>query len=77
MKNEIEKEKKASLMEYVRQAASSAEKEDTSGGFNAMSWLEIELEDNPHAFDNFFDVPWNELADAEKETRAIEIRRVL
>jgi acyl-CoA thioesterase len=71
------KEKKPSLMKYVRQAASRAEMQDTSGNFNAMSWLEIELEDNPNSFDVFFDVPWNELADAEKATRAIEIRRVL
>ncbi len=91
MKNEIEKEtlctgphevkdkkeKKTSLMEYVRQAASTAEKEDTSGCFNAMSWLELELEDNPNSFDSFFDFSWHELTDTEKETRAIEIRRVL
>ena len=64
-------------MEYVRQATSSAEKEDTSGYFNAMSWLELELEDNPNFFDSFFDVSWNKLTDTEKETRAIEIRSVL
>ena len=71
------KENKASLMEYVRQAASNAEKEGTSGYFSAMSWLEIELEDNPDSFDSLFDIPWNELTDSEKETRVIEIRSVL
>ncbi len=71
------KEKKASLMEYIRKSANSAEKEDTSGDFNAMSWLDLELEDNHNSFDIFFDVPWNGLTDAEKESRAIEIRRLL
>jgi len=71
------KEKKTGLMEYVRQAVSTAEKEDISGGFNAMSWLELELEDNPNSFDCFFDFSWHELTDTEKETRAIEIRSVL
>jgi acyl-CoA thioesterase len=77
---EIKKEKKGkktNLMEYVRQAANSSEKEDTSGFFDAMSWLELELEDNPNSFDSFFNVSWNKLTDTEKETRAIEIRSVL
>ena len=77
---EIKKEKKGkkkNLMEHVRQAANSAEKEDTSGDFNAMSWLELELEDNPNFFDSFFNVSWNKLTDTEKATRAIEIRSVL
>jgi len=64
-------------MESVRQAANIAEKENTSGDFNAMSWLELELEDNPNSFDSFFNVSWNKLTDTEKETRAIEIRSVL
>jgi len=71
------KEKKSSLMESVRKAASNAANEDTSGYFNAMSWLDLELEDNPNSFDSFFDIPWNELTDKEKETRAIEIRSFL
>ncbi len=77
---EIKKEKKGkktNLMESVRQAANSAEKEDTSGCFNAMSWLELELEDNPNSFDSFFNVSWNKLTDTEKETRSIEIRSFL
>ena len=77
---ELKKEKKGKktdLMESVRQAANMAEKENTSGDFNAMSWLELELEDNPNSFDSFFNVSWNKLTDTEKETRAIEIRSVL
>lgn len=71
------KEKKSSLMESVRKAANNAANEDTSGYFNAMSWLDLELEDNPNFFDSFFDIPWNELTDTEKETRVIEIRSFL
>ncbi len=52
-------------------------KEDTSGDFNAMSWLDLELEDNPESFDGCFDTLWNELSDSEREKRNIAIRRVL
>ncbi|MBU8910812.1 MAG: tautomerase family protein [Desulfobacterales bacterium] len=71
------KEKIDSLMEHVRDVVAVAEKEDTSGNFNAMSWLDLELEDNPESFDGFFDTHWNELSDAEREKRTIAIRRVL
>lgn len=71
------KEKIDSLMEHVRDVVAVADKEDTSGNFNAMSWLDLELEDNPESFDGFFDTHWNELSDAEKDKRAIAIRRVL
>ncbi|MEN8211463.1 MAG: 4-oxalocrotonate tautomerase, partial [Thermodesulfobacteriota bacterium] len=71
------KEKIENLTEYVRKAAKFAEKEDVSGYFNAMSWLDLELEDNPESFDEFFDIPWSKLADAERNKRFIEIRRVL
>ncbi len=77
---EIKKDKNennANLMEYVRKAASSAENEDASGSFNAMAWLDLELEDNADLFDIFFDVPWNELTDTEQGTRAIAIRGFL
>jgi uncharacterized protein (TIGR00369 family) len=70
-------EKKTNLMEYVRKNANIAEKEDTSGSFNAMSWLELELKDNPNSFNSCFDFSWNKLTDAEKEIRASEIRSVL
>lgn len=71
------KEKMPSLMEHVREAARVAEKEDTSGDFNAMSWLDLELEDNPESFDILFDTPWNGLSDGEREKRIVTIRRVL
>ncbi|MCP4552768.1 MAG: 4-oxalocrotonate tautomerase [Bacteroidetes bacterium] len=71
------KEKMVNLMEHVREAVKVAEKEDTSGNFNAMSWLDLELEDNPESFDNFFDTLWNELSYAEREKRTIAIRSVL
>lgn len=70
-------EKTDGLMEYVRTAALTAEKEDSSGHFNAMSWLDLELDDNPEGFDNFFDTPWNELSQEEKAKREMAIRRVL
>ncbi|MCP3874008.1 MAG: 4-oxalocrotonate tautomerase [Desulfobacteraceae bacterium] len=71
------KEKMTSLIENVRESARIAQKEDTSGNFNAMSWLDLELEDNPESFDNFFDTPWNELSDEERGKRMIAIRRAL
>ncbi|WP_300457135.1 hypothetical protein [Desulfobacula sp.] len=71
------KEKIDRLMEHVRQTAKIAEQEDTSGNFNAMSWLDLELEDNPESFDSFFDAPWHELSDADREKRRMVVRRVL
>jgi len=65
------------LMAFVREAAEAAAKEDTSGIFNPMSWLDLELEDNPGRFDPFFDVPWNKLTDPEKQDRMKEVRAVL
>ncbi len=66
-----------SLMEFVRQAATLAAGDDTSGMFNPMSWLDLELEDNPQSFDPFFDTPWNELSDRKKGERMMDVRRVL
>jgi 4-oxalocrotonate tautomerase len=66
-----------SLKENVREAALIAQKEDATDHFNPMSWLDIALEDNPESFDDFFDTPWNELSDAQKEKRCISIRKVL
>ncbi|MCK5310632.1 MAG: tautomerase family protein [Desulfobacteraceae bacterium] len=71
------KEKMVNLMAHVREAVKVAEKEDTSGDFNAMSWLDLELEDNPESFDGFFDTLWEKLSDAEREKRTNAIRRVL
>ncbi len=68
---------KPGLMEYVRQAAELAAGEDTDGMFNPMSWLDLELEENPQSFDPFFDTPWNELSDQKKGVRMMDVRRVL
>ncbi len=65
------------LMDQVRAAAELAQNSDTSDQFNAMSWLDEELEDNPGSFDNFFDTPWNELSENQKHKRAMAIRKVL
>ncbi len=65
------------LTAYVRGAAQLAAKEDTDGLFNPMSWLDLELEDNPHAFNPYFKSPWDELSDHEKGERMMVIRRVL
>ena len=65
------------LMAYVRETTETAAQEDTTGDFNPMSWLDLELEDNPNAFDLFFDTPWDELSDAEKGNRRMVVRRLL
>jgi acyl-CoA thioesterase len=67
----------SSLMDHVRNAAKLAAEEDSSDIFNAMSWLDLELEDHPESFDRFFDIPWNELTDSQRERRNMEIRRLL
>ena len=74
---ENEEDKASALMEHVREAARIAEKEDTSGIFNSMSWLDLELEDNPGSFDNCFDTAWDELSENEKGKRITAIRSVL
>lgn len=66
------------LREYVREAARIAARENTSGDFfNPMSWLDLELEDNPGRFDRFFQTPWHELSEEAREGRLMAIRRVL
>ena len=80
VKIETKQDKEAkisSLMDHVRNAAKLAEKEDLSDNFDAMSWLDLELEDNPESFDSFFDILWNELTGSERERRNVEIRRLL
>jgi|GEM_PF-312012 len=76
-KEDDKREDKPDLMAYVRGASEQAAKEDTGGIFNPMSWLDIELEDNPHTFDTFFDTPWNQLSDNERGERMAAIRKVL
>lgn len=68
---------KEGLVAYVRESVQTAVQEDASGNFNPMSWLDIELEDNPNSFDLFFDTPWDELSDQEKTSRTMAIRRAL
>ncbi len=65
------------LMAFVREAAEQAAKDDDSGMFNPMSWLDLTLEDNPQIFDPCFDTPWDALSDADKADRMMAIRRVL
>lgn len=67
----------ATLKEQIRAAAKVAEKEDLSGDFNAMSWLDLLLEDNPESFDCLFATGWAELSDDERMERAAAIRGVL
>lgn len=70
-------EKTTLLMKQVREAAQVAEKTYESDDFNAMSWLDLELEDNPGSFDDFFDRAWDDLSAAEQEERLAAIRSVL
>jgi 4-oxalocrotonate tautomerase len=65
------------LMQQIRSAAETARKEDKSESFNAMTWLDIELETNPEVFDKFFKMPWNELSESGQNERSIAIRRSL
>ena len=68
---------KPNLNEYISDALIRAAQEDTSGIFSPMSWMDLELEDNPQSFDPFFDTPWNELSDLEKKERMMAVRREL
>lgn len=70
-------EKITTLKEQIREAARIAEKTHPNDDFNAMSWLDLELEDSPESFDGFFDKAWNELSENEKGQRIIAIRSVL
>ncbi len=70
-------EQQTGLMEHVRAACLVAHKEDTTGDFNPMSWLDLELEDHPDSFDSFFDIPWENLSEPQRAERAMAIRMVL
>ncbi|MFW2365989.1 MAG: hypothetical protein ACN4GW_06205 [Desulforhopalus sp.] len=65
------------LKEYVRESARVAETECQNDDFNAMTWLDVTLEDNPEFFDSCFDTPWHQLLEDERVDRTNEIRRVL
>ncbi len=66
------------LQQFVRSSAAAAEQQgENQGYFNAMSWLDMMLEDHPHMFDEFFDKSWYELSECEQSLRLIQIRKVL
>ena len=67
----------ATLKEQVREAARIAEEQSMDKEFNAMTWLDLILEDTPQFFDSLFDRPWDELSENEQQERTVEIRRVL
>jgi 4-oxalocrotonate tautomerase len=67
----------ATLKEQVREAARIAEAQCMHEDFDAMSWLDLRLEENPDSFDSFFDTSWNELSENERHERTIAIRKVL
>jgi hypothetical protein len=64
------------LKEGIREALMIAEKQDTTGEFNPMSWMDLELE-NTESFDPFFDRAWDQLSAEEQEKRTTAIRRLL
>lgn len=67
----------ATLKEQIREAARIAEEISAPDEFNAMSWLDLAIEDNPESFDSLFDRTWNELSEEERVERAASIRKVL
>ena len=67
----------ATLKEQIREATRVAEEMCVDGSFNAMSWLDLALEDNPESFDCYFDTTWEELSENEREERTSALRRVL
>jgi len=67
----------ATLKEQIREAARIAEEQCMGDDFNAMSWLDLALEENPESFDILFDTTWSELSENERQERDIAIRKVL
>ncbi|BHH83646.1 hypothetical protein [Desulforhopalus sp. 52FAK] len=67
----------ATLQEQVREAARVAEEQSVDEDFNAMSWLDLLLEENPESFDVFFDTAWTDLSEDEMMQRNAAIRKVL
>jgi len=70
-------EQTITLREQIQEASRIAEEQDTSGDFNPMSWLDLELENNPESFDGCFDRAWDELPETEQAQRSNAIRKVL
>ncbi len=67
----------ATLQEQVREAARIAQEQCMNEDFNAMSWLDLLLEENPESFDVFFDKAWADLSENEMLERNVAIRKVL
>ena len=67
----------ATLKEQVREAARVAKEQNVNDDFNAMSWLDLILEENPESFDVFFSKAWTELSEDEMLERNAAIRKVL
>jgi 4-oxalocrotonate tautomerase len=67
----------ATLKEQVREAARIAEEQCMHEDFDAMSWLDLVLEEHPESFDIFFDKTWDELSENERQERTVAIRKVL
>lgn len=67
----------ATLKEQIREAARIAEEQCMQEEFDAMSWLDLALEENPESFDVLFGTTWSQLSEEERQERNIAIRRVL
>lgn len=67
----------ATLNEQIREAARVAEEICVDGSFNAMSWLDLVLEDSPESFDCFFDTTWEGLSENGRAERTSAIRKAL
>jgi 4-oxalocrotonate tautomerase len=67
----------ATLKEQIREAARIAEEQCGPEDFNAMSWLDLALEENPESFDILFDTTWDELSENDRLERNVAIRKVL
>jgi 4-oxalocrotonate tautomerase len=67
----------ATLKEQIREAARVAEEQCVHEAFDAMSWLDLALEENPESFDILFDTTWDELSENERQERNDAIRKVL
>lgn len=67
----------ATLKDQVREAARIAEEQSMDEKFNAMTWLDLLLEETPQYFDSLFDKPWDTLSENEQQERAVAVRRVL
>ncbi len=67
----------ATLKEQIREAARIAEEQCMDGNFDAMSWLDLALEEKPESFDILFGTTWDELSEDEQQQRNNSIRKVL